>query len=162
MNSAYPETIEKEELINFLPHEGKMFLLTRMTSRCYEPFSVTVETDISEDFIFYEEELEGIPNWCTFEIMAQAISALTGVYNAEKNIKPKAGCILSVSNFSSNREIFKKGTIIKASAQEEFRDEESNIYRYACQIYDENSMEPAVQATITVMQTEDMESIVGA
>lgn len=162
MNSTFSEIIEKDELINFLPHEGKMFLLTRMTSRCYEPFSVTVETDISEDFIFYEEELDGIPSWCTFEIMAQAISALTGVYDAEKNIEPKAGCILSVSNFSSDREFFKKGTTIKASAQEEFRDEESNIYRYACQIYDENSREPAVQATITVMQTENMESIVGA
>lgn len=154
------QRIEKDQLIDLLPHKGKMFLLSRVTGHDTEKLSITVETDITEDFIFYEKEIDGIPNWCTFEIMAQAISALTGIHDAVYGIKPKAGCILSVSGFKADMPSFKKGTTIKATAFEEYRDLESGIYRYQCKAYESpESHEPAVEAVITVMQTENMESI---
>ncbi|WP_407396459.1 3-hydroxylacyl-ACP dehydratase [Treponema sp.] len=154
------QRIEKDRLVEYLPHKGKMFLLSRVTQHDVEKLSITVETDISEDFIFYEKELDGIPNWCTFEIMAQAISALTGIHDNFYGIEPKAGCILSVIGFESNIEVFKAGTTIKAAAVEEYRDDESHIYRYKCAAYvSPEATETAVEATITVMQTEDIETI---
>nr|WP_318710515.1 3-hydroxylacyl-ACP dehydratase [uncultured Treponema sp.] len=155
------QRIEKDELLNLLPHKGKMFLLSRVTSHDVENLSITVETDITEDFIFYEEEIGGIPNWCTFEIMAQGISALTGIRDSVYNIKPKAGCILSVTGLKSNTEVFKLGTTVKVTAVEEYRDEESGIYRYECAAFESPAAEgPAVEATITVMKTENLESII--
>ncbi|MCQ2241376.1 3-hydroxylacyl-ACP dehydratase [Treponema sp.] len=155
------QRIEKDQLINYLPHKGKMFLLSRVTDYDVENYSITVETDITEDFIFYEESIGGIPNWCTFEIMAQAISALTGIHDSFYNIEPKAGCILSITGFESNTEVFKLGTTLKATAVEEYRDEESGIYRYKCATFvSPDAEESAVEATITVMQTENLESII--
>lgn len=156
------QRIEKDELINLLPHKGKMFLLSRVTSYDIENFSITVETDVTEDFIFYEEELGGIPNWSTFEIMAQGISALTGIYDRIHNIESKAGCIVSVSAFKSDTDVFKVGTTVKATAIEEYRDEESGIYRYNCAVYvSPSSQDAAVTATVTVMKVEDLESLSG-
>lgn len=156
------QRIEKDELINLLPHKGKMFLLSRVTSYDIENFSITVETDVTEDFIFYEEELGGIPNWSTFEVMAQGISALTGIYDRIHNIESKAGCIVSVSAFKSDTDVFKVGTTVKATAIEEYRDEESGIYRYNCAVYvSPSSQDAAVTATVTVMKVEDLESLSG-
>ena len=67
------QRIEKDLLVELLPHKGKMFLLSRVTQHDVEKLTVTVETDINEDFIFYEKESNAIPSWCSFEIMAQAI-----------------------------------------------------------------------------------------
>ncbi|MDO4505951.1 MAG: 3-hydroxylacyl-ACP dehydratase [Spirochaetales bacterium] len=156
------QRIERDELINLLPHKGKMFLLSRVTKHDIEKFSITVETDVTEDFIFYEEELGGIPNWCTFEIMAQGISALTGIYDKVHGIESKAGCIVSISSFKSDRDVFKIGTTVKATAVEEYRDEESGIYRYQCAAFDSpESLEPVVTATVTVMKVENLESLAG-
>lgn len=155
--------IEKKELEAFVPHRGKMFLLSRMTEKSYEPFSVTCETDITRDFIFYDEELGGIPNWCVFEIMAQAVSALTGIYNFEHGIPSKAGCILSVSGFRASKDVFLEGTTVKVCCLEDFRDEETKVYRYNCSLFSgADSDVPAVEASITVMQVENMDSIINA
>ncbi|MCI5829697.1 MAG: 3-hydroxylacyl-ACP dehydratase [Treponema sp.] len=153
--------IEKDKLINYVPHKGKMFLLSRVTDYDVENYTITAETDVTKDFIFYEEELGGIPSWCTFEIMAQAISALTGIHDSVYKIEPKAGCILSVTGFSAKKENFSCGTTLKVTAAEEYRDEESGIYRYSCKTFSSpESQEADVEVTLTVMQAENLESII--
>lgn len=153
--------IEKNQLINYLPHKDKMFLLSRVTEFDVEKFSITVETDVTKDFIFYEEELNGIPNWCTFEIMAQAISALTGIYHSFHDIKPKAGCILSILGLKSNVKVFKLGSTVQVKAFEDYRDEKTGVYRYSCFAFTSSqTSKSAVEAIITVMQVDDIENIV--
>ena len=156
------QRIEKDILVELLPHKGKMFLLSRVTQHDVEKLTVTVETDINEDFIFYEKESNAIPSWCSFEIMAQAISALIGIHDRQFGIKPKAGCILSVTSFKCGQIWFENGTTVKATAEEEYRDLESGIYRYRCKAYaSPESTDSVVEATITVMQTESMQKILG-
>lgn len=156
------QRIEKDLLVDLIPHKGKMFLLSRVTRHDIENLTITVETDINENFIFYEKEADGVPSWCSFEIMAQAISALTGIHDHQLGIKSKAGCILSVTGFKCGQSWFENGTTVKATAEEEYRDPESGIYRYRCMAYaGPESLESVVEATITVMQTESMEKILG-
>ena len=76
--------IDHDELINYLPHKGKMFLLTRVTQHDVEKHTITSEYDITENCIFYEEEFGGVPTWAGFELMAQGVSALTGITNKIK------------------------------------------------------------------------------
>ena len=57
--------IDRDELINYLPHKGKMFLLTRVTQHDVNNHTITTEYDITKDCIFYEQEFDGVPTWAS-------------------------------------------------------------------------------------------------
>ena len=149
--------IDHDELINYLPHKGKMFLLTRVTQHDVEKHTITSEYDITENCIFYEPEFDGVPSWAGFEFMAQCISALTGITNKIKGRTPLPGMILSVVDFKASVGFLKKDTTCQMKIAEDYRDEETNTYRYLCSLYSNvGDAEPAATAKITVMETEDM------
>ena len=130
--------IDHDELINYLPHKGKMFLLTRVTQHDVNNHTITTEYDITKDCIFYEEEFDGVPTWAGFELMAQ-------------------GIILSVVDFKASVGFLKNNTTCQMKIAEDYRDEETHTYRYICSLFEKvGDTEPAATAKITVMETEDM------
>ncbi len=149
--------IDHDELINYLPHKGKMFLLTRVTQHDVNNHTITTEYDITKDCIFYEEEFDGVPTWAGFELMAQGISALTGITNKIKGREPLPGMILSVVDFKASVGFLKNNTTCQMKIAEDYRDEETHTYRYICNLFEKVAdSEPAASAKITVMETEDM------
>ena len=79
MNIEVPKFISENEIADYLPHRGKMLLLSRITNYDMEKRIITGEYDITEKCIFYEKEGDGIPSWVSFELMAQTVCALTGI-----------------------------------------------------------------------------------
>ncbi len=149
--------IDRDELINYLPHKGKMFLLSRVTAHDVDNHTITTEYDITKDCIFYEEEFDGVPTWAGFEFMAQGISALTGITNKIKGREPLSGMILSIVDFKSSVGFLKNGTTCQMKIAEDFRDDEIHTYRYICSLFaKKENEEPAATAKITVMETENM------
>ena len=149
--------IDRDELINYLPHKGKMFLLTRVTQHDVNNHTITTEYDITKDCIFYEQEFDGVPTWAGFELMAQGVSALTGITNKIKGRTPLPGMILSVVDFKAAAGFLKNGTTCQMKIAEDYRDEETNTYRYVCSLFAAvGDAEPVASAKITVMETEDM------
>lgn len=149
--------IDHDELINYLPHKGKMFLLSRVTQHDVNVHTITTEYDIKKTCIFYEEEFGGVPTWAGFELMAQGISALTGITNKIKGREPLPGMILSVVDFKSSIGYLKNDTTVQMKIAEDFRDEETHTYRYLCSLFETvGDSEPVVTAKITVMETENM------
>lgn len=152
--------IEYDELINLLPHKGKMFLLSRVTEHDTKIHKITSEYDITGNCIFYESEFDGVPSWAGFEFMAQGISALTGITNCERGREPLPGFILSVMEFKASVGYFKNGTTIQMKIHEDYRDESTFVYRYICELYAEKGDEiPSVTAKISVMETEDIHAL---
>ncbi|MCQ2577308.1 MAG: 3-hydroxylacyl-ACP dehydratase [Treponema sp.] len=155
-----PQFIDHDDLIWMLPHKGKMFLLSRVTQHDGANHTITSEYDITKDCIFYEEEADGVPTWAGFEFMAQGISALTGITNKEKGRDPLPGFILSVMEFNANVGYLKNNTTIQMKIAEDYREEETHIYRYICSLYARVGDEtPAATAKITVMETEDIHAL---
>lgn len=154
-----PQKLEKNELIQLIPHSGKMVLLSRIISHDISKREVVAQFDVEESCIFYDDELDGIPNWVTFEIMAQTLSSLTGITNRVKGLKPLAGCILSITNFKAEKEVFEKGSVLTINIREDFRDEESHVFKYYCSV-SQNGQTDLVTTDITVLETENIESIV--
>lgn len=149
--------IDRDELINYLPHKGKMFLLTRVTQHDVNNHTITTEYDITKDCIFYEQEFDGVPTWAGFELMAQGISALTGITNKIKGRLPLPGMILSVVDFKASVGFLKNNSTCQMKIAEDYRDEETHTYRYLCSLFEKSGDEnPVVTAKITVMETEDM------
>lgn len=149
--------IEYDELINYLPHKDKMFLLSRVTEHDVNIHTITSEYDITKNCIFYEDEADGVPSWAGFELMAQGISALTGITNKIKGREPLPGMILSVVDFKASVAFFKNNTTVQMKIAEDYRDETSHTYCYLCSLFENvGEKEPVVTAKITVMETEDM------
>lgn len=126
-------TIEHEELSQLVPHKGKMFIIGRISDIDVKEWIAESETKITPDFMFYEKDLDGVPNYACFEIIAQTVSALTGLYARENNLPPNMGFILSVSNLKFDFDIVKAGQVIKAKAvREEVVD---NVYSFRAEIF---------------------------
>lgn len=141
-------TIEHEELADLVPHKGKMFIIDRIIEADAKDWIIESETKITPDFMFYEKSVDGVPNYACFEIIAQTISALTGLYARENNLPPNMGFILSVSNLSFDFDIIKAGQIVKARAVRESAMD--NVYSFTAELLlDEN---PCGKGKLTVME----------
>ena len=101
--------IDKKELLSIIPHRSRMFLLSRVINYNLEEYSLEAEYDITENCIFYDPEFGGVPAWAGFEFIAQAISALVGLWRRERGEEVKLGFIMSVSSVKINLPSFKIG-----------------------------------------------------
>ena len=110
--------IEKEELLNIIPHKGKMMMLDRIKKYCIREKSIEAEYKITEDCLFYNEKEEGVPSWVGFEFIAQAISAFIGIREREKGIPPNEGYILGISQMNISLTFLKKNSIITINSKE--------------------------------------------
>lgn len=155
---SFEQRIEYDELINYLPHKEKMFLLTRVIAWDTTARTITSEYEITSDCIFYEKERGGIPSWVGFELLAQTICALTGIEFKAKGLEPPPGMILSVSNFKAKVPYLLAGTTARMSIIEDFCDKEAMTYCYNCNLFaNPLDTDPVITAKITVLETEDME-----
>lgn len=125
-------TIEHEELADLVPHKGKMFIIDRITEANAKDWIIESETKITPDFMFYEKSVDGVPNYACFEIIAQTVSALTGLYARENNLPPSMGFILSVSNLSFDFDIIKAGETVQVRAERESALD--NVYSFSAEI----------------------------
>jgi len=94
-----------------------MLLLSRVTEY-NEDHSIRAEYDITENCIFYDPEIEGVPAWAGFEFMAQTISALSGIRSRELGERPKIGFILSIPSMRMDIPMFKNGSSVKIHLKE--------------------------------------------
>ncbi len=145
--------IEKEELLELVPHRGKMFLLSRVTAYDIEKRTLTAEYDISSECLFYDSELRGVPAWAGFECMAQSISALSGVAGKIQGEPARPGFILSVSDMEISIPVLRSGTTIRIEAEEECRVDA--VFTFHCSLYAENGK--ALSARLTVMEAESLD-----
>lgn len=150
-----PQTVPAEELINLLPHKGKMFLLDHLIQHDIIERTLESVSLVTKDHIFYDESVDGIPSHVAFELIAQSISALSGVTGCERGEPPKPGFLLSLQNYQAHVASFKVGTSIHVAIKK--IDELDNMLTYSGVAYSsENPDVPAVETVITVMETTDL------
>jgi predicted hotdog family 3-hydroxylacyl-ACP dehydratase len=142
--------IEQEELQTLIPHKGKMLLLNRIIEYDIE-HSIRAEYNITENCLFYDPFLNGVPAWAGFEFMAQAISALTGIRKREKGEKPKIGFILSIPSMRMEIPLFKTGSSVEVRVKES--DCTDMIYTYEGEAFLEGKK--VMEGKLMVMEVSD-------
>jgi predicted hotdog family 3-hydroxylacyl-ACP dehydratase len=154
MNISLTKTIETKELINFLPHKGKMFLLSRVTNYKVSEHAriLTAEYEVTSNCLFFDKTIDGIPAWVGFEFMAQSISALSGICGKLKNEPPKPGFILSVSNMELKLPLLKAGTTAIIGIREDCR--VGMVYTFDGEVLLGDRI--AASAKLTVMDVDDI------
>lgn len=147
--------IEKHELVNLLPHKGRMFLLDRAVDVDFDEYSIKTQVDVTEQSMFYDETLGGIPSYVTFEYMAQSISALSGIDNRRRGLPPKVGVILSVSDFKTAVPVLKAGTTVTVlDVQQDIVDK---VFSFSCTAYIGDT--PVSSGKLTVMEVDDLKEL---
>ena len=160
MTVEVPKFIDENEIAEYLPHRGKMLLLSRITDYDMERHIITGEYDITKDCIFYEKEGDGIPSWVSFELMAQTVCALTGIAHKLFGRKILPGMILSVTAFKTDSEWLKAGKTVRMHMVEDFCDEESALYNYTGELFVVGEDErPVVKAKISAIEIESLEQL---
>ena len=150
-----PQLVPADKLINLLPHKGKMFLLDHLTQHDTTERTLESESLVTKNHIFYDETLDGIPSYVAFELIAQSISALSGVTGYEMGQPAKPGFILSIASYNAKVPSFKVGSSIHVKIKK--IDEIDNILTYSGEaVCSDNPDEVAVETTLTVMETTDL------
>ena len=143
--------IEHDELSALVPHKGKMFIINRITDSNPNEWTIESQTKITRNFMFYDEKLDAAPNYACFEIIAQTISALTGLYARENGLPPKMGFILSVSNLHFEFDSIKEGQVVTARAKREATVD--NVYSFTAELLLDGN--PAGSGKLTVMEASE-------
>lgn len=147
--------IEKNELINLLPHKGRMFLLDRAVDVNFEEYSIKTQVDVTEQSMFFDKALGGIPSYVTFEYMAQSISALSGIDNCRRGLPPKVGVILSVSDFKTTVPVIRAGTTVTVlDCQQDIVD---RVFSFNCTAYIGDIL--ISSGKLTVMEVDDLKEL---
>jgi len=143
--------IEKEELLSIMPHRGRMLLLTKVNEYDLNGESIEAEYHLTEDCLFYDPAVSGIPAWVGFELIAQAVSAFMGIKTRARGEPVKIGFILGVSQVQMGLSFFGAGSIIVIKAKEfECMDP---LYIYKGEIYIEGKK--VLEGKLTVMEVDD-------
>lgn len=140
--------IEKNEITEYLPHRGKMFLVDTILDYDTKAWTISSQTAVTRDFMFFDGEAQGVPNYALFEVAAQTISSLTGIYAKENNLPVNMGLILTVSKFHFDKNIVPEGTNVLVQAEREST--VGNVYAFNVNLSADE--EPLGQGKLTVME----------
>jgi predicted hotdog family 3-hydroxylacyl-ACP dehydratase len=130
-----------------------MFLLSRIISWDMEKHAITTEYDVGEGSLFYREGLGGLPAWAGFELMAQSISALSGLKAGGKG---RYGFILSVSDLRLHVPAL-RGTVRIEVIEEASVSGVNSVYVFRGSLFSE--AREAAEAKLTVMDVEDLSAV---
>ena len=144
-------TIENDDLLEILAHRGKMLLIRRVLEYDIEARTLCSEYDISTDCMFFDPSLNGVPSYISFEFMAQAVSALSGLTGKILGKPVMIGFILNVSSMEIKIPLYKPGDVIQVRIAEQVNLGPTSPYR--CTIFREEK--EAAAANIMVMDVED-------
>jgi predicted hotdog family 3-hydroxylacyl-ACP dehydratase len=151
--------VELEELQTLIPHRGKMLLLSRVIDYDINQ-SIRAEYDITENCLFYDPVLGGVPSWAGFEFMAQAVSALSGIRFRERGEKPLMGFILSIPSMQMAIPIFKPGSSLDIRVKENICAD--TIYSFEGEIFlDEKKVMEGKLMAMEVTNEEQFKKLLG-
>jgi len=140
-----------EDILSIMPHRGKMLLLTKVNEYDLQEESIEAEYHLTEDCLFYDPVISGVPAWVGFEFIAQTVSAYKGIKTLIKGEPVKLGFILGVSQMRIGLSFFKTGSILVIKARE-FENMDP-VFIYEGEIFIEGRK--VLEGKLTVMEVDD-------
>ncbi len=141
----------KYDLEKILPHNHPMILIDDIEEINIDERYLIAQVVISEDKIFFDKSINGVPYLSGIEYMAQTIGCYA-FYRAQRT-EPKLGFLLGTRSYKNNIEKFENGKTYSIKVSEIYGD--SELVSFDCLIYNED--EECARAVINAYQPENAE-----
>ena len=141
----------KYDLEKILPHNHPMILIDDIQEINIDERYLIAEVVISEDKVFFDKSINGVPYLSGIEYMAQTIGCYA-FYRAQRT-EPKLGFLLGTRSYKNNIEKFENGKTYSIKVREIYGD--SELVSFDCLIY--NECEECARAVINAYQPENAE-----
>ena len=141
----------KYDLEKILPHNHPMILIDDIKEINIDERYLIAEVVISEDKVFFDKSINGVPYLSGIEYMAQTIGCYA-FYRAQRT-EPKLGFLLGTRSYKNNIEKFENGKTYSIKVSEIYGD--SELVSFDCLIYNEE--EECARAVINAYQPENAE-----
>ncbi|MBQ4078045.1 3-hydroxylacyl-ACP dehydratase [bacterium] len=141
----------KYDLEKILPHNHPMILIDDIKEINIDERYLIAEVVISEDKVFFDKSINGVPYLSGIEYMAQTIGCYA-FYRAQRT-EPKLGFLLGTRSYKNNIEKFENGKTYSIKVSEIYGD--SELVSFDCLIY--NECEECARAVINAYQPENAE-----
>jgi predicted hotdog family 3-hydroxylacyl-ACP dehydratase len=128
-----------------------MLLISRVTEYSVPARTLRSEYDVSADCLFYDPALGGVPAGVSFEFMAQAVSALSGITGRVLGKPPMIGFILSVSALEIQLPLVQPPATVRVHVVGEMRLGAASTFRCEARLGERE----LARARLTVMDVED-------
>lgn len=123
------------DLADIMPHKPPMILIDRVEACDLQALTLKASVWITEDSLFFDSSLGGVPAWLGMEYMAQAVGALFGLWKREQNEdEQQLGFILGTRKYENFIPHFKNGGHYFIEVSEIFFD--SEIGSFSCTVSD--------------------------
>ena len=140
------------DLEKILPHDRPMILVDDIKEINLEEKYLVAEIKITEDKIFFDKTINGVPYLSGIEYMAQTIGCYA--FFRAKRTDPKLGFLLGTRSYKSSIEKFENGKVYTVKVSEIYGDNE--LVSFECLIYNDEEKECA-SAVINAYQPDNAE-----
>lgn len=139
----------------FIPHRAPMILIDNVLQ--HTPDCLITETHISPNSAYYDDQLNGVPNYVGIEYMAQSIAALAGVEALLRDDIIRVGFLLGTRKLQMHLDRFALGESYRTQVTRLYQ-EESGLAVFDCHIYHQDTL--VAQANVNVFQPQDIHAYI--
>src|SRR5690625_1456322 len=134
-----------------------MRLVERLVSE--SPQTTVTEARVTEDNVFYDPALGGVPSWVGLEYLAQTAAVWLGLDCQRRNKPVQPAFLVSSRSYSAKRPVFALGETLRISIGPELID--GPLVAFSGHINDQQG-ELLVEAMFAAFQPEDPEAYLKA
>lgn len=133
-----------------LPHEQPMILLDKLIS--FSEHNASCCCIITEQSLFFDTALQGVPSYVGIEYMAQSIAAYANANELYQGRDVEVGFLVSSRKYKCEFSIFKLDMVLTINVEKIYKDE-SGLSAFDCNIFTNNQQ--VCSARINVFQPEN-------
>ncbi|MCL1050031.1 hotdog family protein [Shewanella abyssi] len=143
-------TLASQNVEQFIPHRQPMVLISNLLE--YETDNLLTQTKISVTSPYFDDKLQGVPNYVGIEYMAQSIAALAGVEAHLREDIIRVGFLLGTRKLKMHIPHFKAGETYQTKVTRLYQ-EESGLAVFDCKIMHHQRV--VAEANVNVFQPQD-------
>ncbi|WP_076415246.1 hotdog family protein [Shewanella sp. UCD-KL12] len=149
------EALKKLAVDEVVPHRSPMILIDQLLK--HETDTLVTQVNVSEQSPYFDNNINGVPNYVCIEYMAQSIAALAGVEALSRGDEIRVGFLLGSRKLKMHIPYYKLGNSYQTRVSRLYQ-EETGLAVFDCQIFHGNSL--VAEANVNVFQPQDAQAYI--
>ncbi|WP_028769330.1 thioester dehydrase [Shewanella fidelis] len=149
------KALAEQDVADFIPHREPMILISKLLAHGED--TLLTQTDISASSPYFDNKLNGVPNYVGIEYMAQSIAALAGVEAHMRNDIIRVGFLLGSRKLQMHISHFAAGQSYQTRVTRLYQ-EDSGLAVFDCQIL--HNQVVVAEANVNVFQPQDTQAYI--